>query len=414
MLKKEYINNVCHIYFDTIRNIKKVGDLISILNNANKEKIKDVVLDFTNLRQQSYSPVHVSIAGIINYYSEKYNFNFQYKGHEELYIFHTKTRKPLTVMQNKKLFIENIYDKVIMFENSEDVAFISEQIINQLKYTISCEDGVLSGLSWCMNELMDNVFNHSDTSHGYIMAQIHKRKKKVSISIYDTGQGILNSIKKSGEYNPKNSLEAIELAIGKGVSGNRSVGQGNGMWGLKQIVENNQGYLSILCGNTKLDFDFEKGTKNTSTNIPYFGNLNLSTRIDFTLNFNKLINVSKALDNYQPYEPINRELEDMTTENGWIQFEVKEKATGGTGTRISGSRMRHYLLNLAKCSKDRILIDFNNVDMITSSFADEFIGKLVKEIGIIQFFERFKFINCNSDIMDLLQMAIITRQKEIH
>lgn len=52
--------------------------------------------------------------------------------------------------------------------------------------------------------------------------------------------------------------------------------------------------------------------------------------------------------------------------------------------------------------------------MITSSFADEFIGKIVKKIGIIQFLERFNFINCNSDIKDLLQMAIISRQKEIN
>lgn len=52
-----------------------------------------------------------------------------------------------------------------------------------------------------------------------------------------------------------------------------------------------------------------------------------------------------------PYEQINRELEDMTTDNGWLQFEVKKIAAGGTGTRISGSKMRHYLLNLANVVK---------------------------------------------------------------
>ena len=414
MLKYKIINKKCFIYFDTLKSIKKITDLINILNIILKEKIKNVVFDFTKLKQQSYSPVHVSIAGILQYYKETNKLKFSFNGHDELYIFHTKTNNPLSVILNKNIFEKNIFDKVIMFETSEDVAYISDQIISQLKYKIVCEEGVLVGLSWCMNEIMDNVFNHSQTSKGYIMVQLHEKKKKVSISIYDTGQGILNSIKQSGEYNPSNSLEAINLALGKGVSGNRTVGQGNGMWGLKQIVEINKGHLSIVTGNTMMDFDFDKNTNKTFDNIAYLSKKSQGTRIDFTLNFDKLININEALDNYIPYEKINRDLDEITTDEGWVIFSVKNEAKEGTGTRISGSKLKKHIINIAKCCSNRIVIDFSDIEIVTSSFADEFIGKLLLEIGVLQFMDRFRLINMNKYVFSMLEKAIITRKNEIN
>ena len=48
--------------------------------------------------------------------------------------------------------------------------------------------------------------------------------------------------------------------------------------------------------------------------------------------------------------------------------------------------------------------------MITSSFADEFIGKLVKELGFVQFSSRFRIINTNEYVSALLDKAISMRQ----
>ena len=68
---------------------------------------------------------------------------------------------------------------------------------------------------------------------------------------------------------------------------------------------------------------------------------------------------------------------------------------------------RSMVLNqIAMKAYERSLID----PMITSSFADEFIGKLVKELGFVQFSSRFTIINANEYVSALLNKAILMRQ----
>lgn len=409
MLKYKKTKNKNYIYFDTIKSAKKINDFISVLNKISKENNNDIILDFTNMTEQSYTSVHVAIAGIADYYQENKNIKIKFKTNKEDYIVHAKTRKPFNAKKDKDILKSNILDRVIVFSTTEEANFISEEIINKLKYSIECEEGVLVGMSWCINEIMDNVFNHSNAKKGYIMVQLHKRAKKVAISIFDTGQGLFNSLNKSGEYTIKDEFEAIELATKKGVTGNRNLGQGNGLWGLKNIIEDNKGYLSIQTGHVNIIYNCENNTEKRSANLPILDQNNLCTRVDFTIKFNNLINVNKALDHYEPMEKINCEIQDMTDYNGWIDFNVKKEATGGVGTRESGQRMRKYLLNMMRIEKNPILINFIDIDMITSSFADEFIGKFIKEIGFIQFNLKCRIVSANEYVSGVINKAIMLR-----
>lgn len=409
MLKYRITKNKNYIYFDSIKSIKKINDLISILNKITKINKKEIVLDFRKMEESSYSPVHVSIAGITNFYQEHKGIKIKFKMNKQDYILHTKTQKPFSAVEDYDILKSNIFDRVITFSTSEDVNFISSEIINKLKYSIDCETGVLVSLSWCMNEIMDNVFNHSKASKGFIMAQLHKRQKKVSISIYDSGQGLLNSLRQSGEFSPQNETEAIELAITRGVSGNREIGQGTGLWGLKEILQENKGYLSIQTGHVNITYNFKDDTKKISSNLPILDKENLCTRIDFSINFDNFINLNKALDNYEPMEQINCEVQNLIDYNGWIHFNLVEQATGGIGTRDSGKKLRLYLLNLMKIEVNPIIINFENIDVISSSFADEFIGKTVKEIGFVQFNSRCKLIHTNQYVSAAINKAIKLR-----
>jgi uncharacterized protein (DUF1684 family) len=78
--------------------------------------------------------------------------------------------------------------------------------------------------------------------------------------------------------------------------------------------------------------------------------------------------------------PVNYRLEARENESGSeLVFSLKDEASG-TGTRQSGRLLRNRILNTAKDSSLRIVIDFNGVSVIASSFADELIGKLVVEL----------------------------------
>lgn len=408
MIKYDQIDDTVILKIITLKSTTAINDIIKLFNKFAKENIKNIKIDFNNLHEQSYSPVHVSILGIIEFYRNNFSMNIVIEENSKQYIGKTFRSYYKGINQ---VFINNIFDKVLSFSSSEDVELISNQIMNQLKDTVNCEEGVLIGTSWCINEIMDNVLNHSEAKQGYIMVQVHKKRKHISISIFDTGIGLLNSFKKSIQYNPKNEIDAIELAIKKGVTSNTTLGQGNGLWGLMQIVSNNKGFMSIVSGHTEIKYDFSMQKKSTISNIPIISKENLTTRIDFTLNFKNLINVNKVLGDYVPYEKISRDIENNIDENGWIKFSVNlESKKIGKGTREAGKKLRTRIINIAKIDNSPILIDFINVDFITSSFADEFIGKLIFQVGYIEFNNHFRIINTNEFVSNLLNKAIIERQ----
>ncbi|MFG2368803.1 STAS-like domain-containing protein [Streptomyces mirabilis] len=53
-----------------------------------------------------------------------------------------------------------------------------------------------------------------------------------------------------------------------------------------------------------------------------------------------------------------------------------------------------------------LILDFEGVPMVSSSFADETIGKLAERFGPVGFAQRFRLINMNPSVQMLLDRAI--------
>ena len=178
------------------------------------------------------------------------------------------------------------------------------------------------------------------------------------------------------------------------------------MWGLKQIVKNNKGHLSVMSGHAIKIFDYENNSETSYDNLAILGENNHCTRIDFSLNFDNVIDIKESLGNYEVYEKINSDIENMENENNWIVFNVKKEAKLGTGTRQAGKTTRKYLMNIMNTSENRIVLDFKDVDMVSSSFADETIVQLIMEIGNDAFNDRFVLSNVNEQCNVVISAAI--------
>ena len=91
---------------------------------------------------------------------------------------------------------------------------------------------------------------------------------------------------------------------------------------------------------------------------------------------------------------------------------VKLKDFGTSlGSRVLGKEVSS-LINFEK--EDEIILDFDEVKMITSSFADEVIGKNCAKLGLHNFFKKVQIINTSEQIKLILKKAIIDRLVEKH
>lgn len=133
------------------------------------------------------------------------------------------------------------FDKLYRYDDYRQVAVLTQAYVDAISKQAECSEGILESLIWCINGGMDNVLTQGMTQDGYVMAQFHPRTKHIVFCIYDD-VGIYNSLKTS-EHGPKNPLNAISLAIQESVSD--GLGQENGLFGLHNIIVNNQGSFTM-------------------------------------------------------------------------------------------------------------------------------------------------------------------------
>jgi STAS-like domain of unknown function (DUF4325) len=84
----------------------------------------------------------------------------------------------------------------------------------------------------------------------------------------------------------------------------------------------------------------------------------------------------------------------------------------GVSTRTSGEKLRLEIIDNFLETKKRFVIDFANINVISSSFADELLGKLVVELGFFEFNNLVKLRNMNELIQQLVQRSVTQRMSE--
>ena len=87
---------------------------------------------------------------------------------------------------------------------------------------------------------------------------------------------------------------------------------------------------------------------------------------------------------------------------------LKEFGTS-LGSRVLGKEVSN-MINFEK--EDEVILDFDEVKMVTSSFADEVVGKNCARLGLHNFFNKVQIINTSEQIKLILKKAIIDRLAE--
>jgi len=389
------------IYSETLKTIRYI----------NKSKgIGNITLDFDKVYNHTYPNCLVPMSGLIDYFKKNEDINIKIVKIRNNYLNKTSfINAPIVTKSAINSNKNSIFDKVWKFSNPKETKLIADQVFKEIFENYVCESGVLTAITWCINEVMDNVLRHSQVNNGFFMCQHHSQSKRLAFAIYDYGIGFYNSLYK--RYSPRNYGHAIQLAMTEYVTSDEINGRGFGLYGLNQIIKLNQGSLNISSmSSTYLYKNDGRIRDDYLNNSGYISPQRGTVLVDFQLDYTKKTDITEVLPG-SPYEQFDVLLDILEDENKAIHFVINEHSES-TGNRKSGIPVRNQLLNIYNQSSGWIIIDFKEVNYIASSFADEVIAKLIENIGEESFNKRFRIRNIKADIQDIISYSINDRLKK--
>lgn len=306
---------------------------------------------------------------------------------------------------------ESTHDRHLVtrrFENPEQQKKVVDDFMDVVLRSMPVPKDILSGLEWSINEITDNVLNHSESKFGgIIQASTYPGEQTIAFAIADSGRGILKSMQE-GYPSLRSELDAIGEAVKAGVTRNPKFGQGNGLAGSLRVTTMTGGSFDITSGNGRLVVTQEETVKKPFIYSKYQGTI-VCGQIKITDDFS----ISKALDfdgNKSTYIPVDIvEMQYEMEDKDCLILIMKEESTG-FGSRKSGLQIRTKIKNLMTARPNYpLIIDWSGVPVISSSFADELIGKLFLEMGAMSFSSIVRNQGMENLVRGLLDKAIAQR-----
>lgn len=277
------------------------------------------------------------------------------------------------------------------YETSEDAYNLLAVTINYLSFRLEWERGTLHALEWSLYEVLDNVFQHAGVHAGFFMFQVQQQQRRLSYCVADQGCGIYHSLRTS-IHKPASPLDAITLAVRKGVTRDTNSNMGNGLWGTTEIIARSKGQITISSGGAALYFNRASGQAESVPKVLVLDRNSPGTFIDAQIDASVEVQMSEMFDIRA--SPVNLRVENMEDEDGAVRILLKNMKVGA-GTREAGNLLRVYTANLLNETSTPVIIDFAEVGIVSSSFADEYIAKLYLQLGTELFHRRIRLYGMN-------------------
>lgn len=293
------------------------------------------------------------------------------------------------------------------FRTSQEQQDVVNEFMDIVISNLKMKPNIITALEWSINEITDNVLNHSESKDGGIVqVSTYPQSHRISFAVADSGMGIRTSLSESYP-DLKSDIIALGEAIKSGVTRNNKYGQGNGLAGTLRIAEQTQGSFSLISGKGKLDYYEGKAERTSYKDIYHYGTIVCADIMDTNDEFS----IEKALEfnGIRTKQTNIIELNYLTDDLKSFRFVMKDESNG-FGNRPVGRMLKRKVLNILETETTiPIVIDWEGIPIISSSFADEFMGKLFLELGAMVFSARIRNVGMEPVIHGLLDKAISQR-----
>lgn len=146
--------------------------------------------------------------------------------------------------------------EITPIEKSDDIHFIVGKVKKRahaiLEKHLHYSERAIDGFIVALSEVCQNIIEHSENT-GLVGIQKYRFKKinknVVKIAVMDLGIGFKESL--SHRITVRNDIEAVEMALVKGVSRHAAKGRGHGLASVRKFVNQWKGKISIRSGSAR-------------------------------------------------------------------------------------------------------------------------------------------------------------------
>ncbi|WP_406032229.1 DUF4325 domain-containing protein [Nocardioides sp. NBC_00163] len=386
-----------------IRNLKGPLRSTQLLETARDHADRELVLDLTKVREV-YPNGAVPFSANLAFLRSSTDQRITVKLADDSRLTHLET--PLTVDTYDRTAGHTLTNSVWRYDTEADAQKVTNMYMEALTDQVQCEEGVIDAITWCLYEVMDNVFAHSHAKSGYVMMQLHKHERRCVIAVGDTGIGIQRSLVETRaapiEVLKDPSL-SIEFALQQGATSKGGAHQGNGLYGLRKAVEVNGGELCVTSGWGRWGLRTGKTRQETDRfrALPDIED-HQATLVDWQLDCSTKVRIDEALGRREMPSEFLESIEDDEGVHRVPVVEIEESL----GSRKLGAEIRTRLENYLAAGAKFVVLDFKGVGVVSSSFADEVLAKLAVSMGELEFRRRVFIDNASVTNRGLVETAI--------
>ena len=153
-------------------------------------------------------------------------------------------------------YVTKTYIPIINFDagrNSDAKEVVSSIAENMIIRQLSIRSNVANGLKYMIDEILDNITEHSESDRGFIFAQAYPTKGFLDVCIADSGVGLLGSYQRLPENEIASDLEAIKAA-NRGLSSKNLPDAENRGFGIRtsrqMLIQGLGGQYLMISGNS--------------------------------------------------------------------------------------------------------------------------------------------------------------------
>jgi len=298
------------------------------------------------------------------------------------------------------------------FVDATEQADVVNQMVEMTLRQLELERPVIGGIEWALNEITDNVLNHADApSGGVAQLQTFPEAGRIQIAVADTGRGILSSMKE-GFPSLRSDIDAIAQAMKQGVTRSAAVGQGNGLAGALRLAEAANGSFTLISGQGEVKVirpPRAREHRHQSFRRPgaqrFYGTfIFLELRTDSALDLEAALDFGGGGGILWDYLDANYSAND-----GAVRLVVADEVVG-VGSRQAGNGLRTKIKNLLAADPgSAVVLDWTGIEIPSSSFADEVVGRLYVELGPLAFNRRIQLENLAPGPRRIVERVMLQR-----